>query len=330
VHYGGIERIVDLLVVELQCRGHDVVLFANPASSTSAKLVSYPRLKSTSKIDTVLNTQFVYKQLAQLGSVDVVHSFARLAYLLPILPKSLPKIQSYQRFISPRSVKLGRYLSRGTLAFTSCSAANASSVRHLARWHIIYNGVQTSKYDPCLSVASNAPLVYLGRIERIKGVHTAIAIALKTGNDLIIAGNIATSGPEAIYFDEEVKPYCDGKQIQYVGPVNDSEKSELLRQAKGMLFPIQWEEPFGIVMAESLACGTPVIGFARGAVPEVVEHGVTGFVCHSFDEMVDSVSKLPSIDRAACRRSVEERFSERVIVDGYESLYYHLVEKQKR
>lgn len=329
MHYGGIERIVEMLVTELQRRDHEVFLFANPESDTTAKLFAYPRLKSTSKIDTVLNMQFVYKQLAQLGSIDIVHSFARLAYLLPVLPTSLTKIQSYQRAISPRSVKLGSYLSRGTLAFTSCSASNASSVQHLAKWHIIYNGVQTSKYAPCLNVASNAPLVYLGRIERIKGVHTAIAIALKTGNDLIIAGNTAASGLEAIYFEEEVKPYCDGKQIQYVGPVTDSEKNELLRQAKAMLFPIQWEEPFGIVMAESLACGTPVIGFARGAVPEVVEHGVTGFVCHSFDEMVDSVAKLLFIDRAACRRSVEERFSERVIVDGYESLYYYMVENKR-
>ena len=122
-----------------------------------------------------------------------------------------------------------------------------------------------------------------------------------------------------------MRPHVDGKRIRYVGPVDDAAKSELLSHAAALLMPILWEEPFGIVMAEALACGTPVIGFARGAVPEVVEDGVTGAIGHDADDLVRAVSDLSHLDRAACRRSAEVRFSQQTLVDAYESLYREVV-----
>jgi glycosyltransferase involved in cell wall biosynthesis len=128
-------------------------------------------------------------------------------------------------------------------------------------------------------------------------------------------------GEERAYFEQEVALHCDGKQIEYVGPVTDVQKNALLSQAAALLFPIEWEEPFGIVMIEALACGTPVLAFARGAVPEVIEHGANGFLCHSLEAMAEAVSCIPSLDRRYCRESYEERFSDRVIVEQYERLY---------
>src|SRR5690606_10239267 len=112
-----------------------------------------------------------------------------------------------------------------------------------------------------------------------------------------------------------IAPHIDGLTVQYVGPVDDAAKSRLLSGAAALLMPVLWEEPFGIVMAEALACGTPVIGLGRGAVPEVVEHGVTGFVCADVAEMIAAVARIPELDRTACRRSAEERFSQRALVD---------------
>ena len=116
-------------------------------------------------------------------------------------------------------------------------------------------------------------------------------------------------------------PHVDGDRVRYIGPVNDRQKNELLGQAAAFLMPILWDEPFGIVMAEALACGTPVLGTRRGAVPEVVDDGVTGFVRDTLDELVAAAADLPAIDRAACRRAVEQRYGEKAVVDGYEAVY---------
>lgn len=322
--YGGIERIVDMLVRELRRRGHEIHIFANPKSTVEAHLSPYPSHSSISLLGTIRNSYHITNYLHQSGPFDVVHSFARLAYLLPtMLMTSLPIIQSYQRIISPRSVRVGSLLARGSLIFTSCSASNAAPVRHLIdNWRIIHNGVDVSKYNFVNSVPQNAPLVFLGRIERIKGTHTAIEVALRTGYRLLIAGNFAAQGEHAEYFKQEILPYCDGKQIELIGPVDDAKKNTLLGQAAALLFPIEWDEPFGIVMVEALACGTPVIAFRQGSVPEVIEHGRTGFVCDTVEGMIANVQQIGTIDRAHCRQAVEDRFSEEMITNQYEALYY--------
>lgn len=323
VLYGGIERIVDMLVRELQRRGHDVHLFTNSQSKVNANIAPYPASTSASKLDTLKNMRCVASYLQKNGPFDVIHSFARLAYLLPLMMTATPKIQSYQRFISPRSVRMGTMLAGKSLTFTTCSEANAAPVRTLGgQWSTIYNGVDTAKYTFVSKVAEHAPLVFLSRVERLKGAHTAIEVARKTSKRLIIAGNHAASGAEADYFTNEILPQCDGEKIVYMGAVNDTQKNELLGQAAAMLFPIEWEEPFGIVMVEALACGTPVIGFKRGAVPEVIENSRTGFVCQTVEEMIAFVGQLHQIERVNCRSAFETRFSEKVITDQYEALYY--------
>jgi len=322
--YGGIERIVDMLVRGLMQRGHDVTLFANPESRVSCHLLAYPGLASQNKIDTMANMWHVSKAI-QRGCFDVVHCFARLAYLVPLLPLRIPKIMSYQRGVTSRTVRFGNLLSRGTLSFTACAAHLIRRWQSDSNFHVIYNGVPLDTYQCTVRVDSDAPLVYLGRVEEIKGVHLAIEVAKKSGRRLIIAGNIPQAEHHRRYFAERIQPHVDGETVQYVGAVDDAAKNELLGNSAAMLMPLLWEEPFGIVMAEALACGTPVIGLRRGSLPEIVESGVNGFVCDSVDEMATAIGHIAEIDRRACRRIAEEKFSDRVIVDCYERLYREML-----
>lgn len=316
--YGGIERIIDLLARGLTARGHDVTLFAHPESTTAGQLIPWPGGASQSRADTVRNALALARGVSG-GRFDVLHSFSRLAYLLPILPTGLPKIMSYQRQISPRTTRLAHSLSRGTLEFTAISQWMMQPVKGIGRWHMVPNGVDLSIYDFQPTVAAEAPLVFLGRIEESKGPHLAIEIARRTGHQLVIAGNIPED--KRAWVNANVMAHVDGGQISYVGPVDDAAKNSLLGQARAFLMPILWEEPFGIVMAEALACGTPVVGLNRGAVPEVVVDGVTGFVRDDVTGLVDALSNLDSLSRAACRADAHERFSADPIVSAYEAIY---------
>lgn len=326
--YGGIERIVHLLVGQLMIRGHEIHLFCNQNSTTPATLIPYKAFRSRSFLDTARNALAIGNYLRKKWPFDIIHSFGRLAYLLPVMNFPIPKVQSYQRHVTPRSVKWGRLVFGRRLAFAACSRYCAlTSGSDIKAWTIIPNGVQIETYQFSPNVAQDAPFVFLGRIEHIKGVHHAIQVAKRTGKKLIIAGNHSESGPHYDYFKKEVVPHCDGEQIQYVGPVDDAQKNVLLGSASALLFPIEWGEPFGIVMVEALACGTPVIAFRKGAVPEVISHGETGFICDSFEQFVDATHHISSINRLKCRQSAEEYFSDRVIADLYETLYYSLVKR---
>jgi len=324
VLYGGIERIVDMLLRGLVQRGHEVTLFANPDSHVPCRLVPYQRLRSQSKIDTMANMWHVSQEIHR-GHFDLVHSFARLAYLTPLLPRRIPKVMSYQRGISPRSVRLGNLLSRGTLSFTGCSSHLIRRWQANRHFRVIYNGVPLERYAVTERVGEDAPLTYLGRVEEIKGVHLAIEVAKSSGRRLVIAGNVPEAPHHQRYFAEQILPHVDGDTIEYVGAVDDSTKNELLGRSAALLMPLLWEEPFGIVMAEALACGTPVIGLRRGSLPEIVQHGVNGFVCDSVEQMVSAVGCLSQINRRDCRHIAEEKFSDRVIVEAYERLYRRLV-----
>jgi glycosyltransferase involved in cell wall biosynthesis len=325
--YGGIERIVDMLVRGLMLRGHHVTLFAHPDSQVPCELLAYPRLRSQSSTDTLINLWYVSSHVQRRG-FDLLHSFARLAYALPLLPRRLPKIMSYQRQISPHSVRLGNLLSR-RLHFTGCSAQLIHRWISSDNFHVVYNGVPTELYRGVLRVAQDAPLIYLGRIEAIKGVHLTVEVARRSKRRLVIAGNVPEAEHHQKYFRERILPYVDDVKIRYVGPVDNATKNELLGQSAALLLPLLWEEPFGIVMAEALACGTPVIGLRRGALPEIVEHGVNGFVCDSVEDMVAGVGQLDQISRAECRRTSEERFSDRVIVQHYENLYRTVIQEHR-
>jgi glycosyltransferase involved in cell wall biosynthesis len=318
--YGGVERIIDLLARGLTARGHQVTLLAHPDSNTAGELRPYPGRRSQHLGDTLRNTLHVGR--LAVDAPDVVHSFGRLAYLTPLLPLGIPKVMSYQRDPTLGCVRMATRLARdGSLVFTGCSEHIAAQIRPVAPSHAVYNGVPMDRFDFRETVPDHAPLVFLGRIAPIKGTHRAIQVARRTDRQLVIAGNVPDQPEEKVYFEQEVKPYIDDEQIQYVGPVDDEEKNELLGRAAAFLMPIDWEEPFGIVMAEALACGTPVIGTRRGSVPEVVADGETGFVCDSVDEMAAAVERIPTLDRAACRERCEAHFSARAIVDAYLDLY---------
>jgi glycosyltransferase involved in cell wall biosynthesis len=327
--YGGIERVVDFVVRGLANRGHQVTLYAHPESKTAGSHVPYgypPHVGRWLRL----------KELWQLGSklwlrrrkCDVVHSFGRLAALLPILPdRGLPKLQSYQRDVPWDGVEKAVRLAGNSIRFTACSSSmyqqHGGQGAPRGDWSTVFNGVDLAKYEFVSNVDSDAPLAFLGRLEPIKGAHNAIAIAQAANRRLVIAGNRVRSSDD--YFRREITPFLDGERIRYVGPVDDQAKNALLGSSAALLMPIEWEEPFGIVMAEALACGTTVIGFARGSVPEVIWDGISGFVCPNVQKAAAAVKQLVSLDRHGVRGACEERFSSDVIVREYENVYYEMI-----
>jgi glycosyltransferase involved in cell wall biosynthesis len=320
--YGGIERVVDVLVKAYTGMGHEVTLCANRESRVPCKLIGWKGSRSQDLVDTVRNmmtlTGLVYK-----GRFDIVHSFSRLAYMTPILAWKIPKIMSYQREPSLGQVRKASKLARnGSLVFTGCSNYISGQLSTVAESYTVYNCVPVERFDYSAEVGTDAPLVFLGRIEDIKGTHIAIAVAQKTNRRLIIAGNIPAD--KESYFEQMVRPHLNDR-IVYVGPVGDEQKNELLGKALAFLMPVQWNEPFGIVMAEALACGTPVLGFPRGSVPEVVQNGVNGFVCSDVEEMATRVGQCACLDRRQTRRIAEEKFSNAKISGDYLELYSRLI-----
>ncbi len=254
---------------------------------------------------------------------DIVHSFARLAYLLPVLRSAMPLIMSYQRMPTRRTVQIGsRLAKRHVLSFTGCSEFIAREGRSIGGvWDAVPNFVDPGELEFRPSVPEDSPLVFLSRVESIKGAHLAIEIARRAGRRLIIAGNHADAGPEWEYWTSHVAPHLGRDGLEYVGPVNDMQKSSLLAGALAMVVPIQWEEPFGIVFVEALACGTPVISCPRGALPEIVRDGVEGFLVRNVEQALLAVERLPSISRSACRDRVLSAFSADVVVGQYLDLY---------
>lgn len=317
LYYGGIERIIHMVISELVGLGHDVTLFANGHSSVPCKLEAYSSV-GNSKVTIAQNAWLIAKKTA-FKKFDVIHSFGRLAYLLPLMPLKIPKLMSYQREPTLQQVKRAMLLARnGSMRFSGCSNYITNQILPSAPADTVYNGVDFSKYSYTESVEEDAALVFLGRVEPIKGPHTAIEIALQTNRRLIIAGNIP-DGQQA-YFDKEIKPFL-GEQINYVGAVNDVEKNKILSKAAAFLMPIHWQEPFGIVMVEAMACGTPVIGLAKGAVTEVVENNLTGYYANQTSELIERIGDIKKIDRAKVYQVAKARFSAKEITQQYLNLY---------
>jgi glycosyltransferase involved in cell wall biosynthesis len=324
VLYGGIERIINSLIIELKQKGHQVSLFAHPHSKTIAdKQYNYPSAQQN-VTGLLRNTLSVSRLL--LSKPDVVHSFGRLAYLSALLPTKTPKIMSYQREPTLSQIQKSMSISaKGSLMFTGCSNYITNQIEPFAPAETVYNSVLMGDYTFCDNVDDNAPLVFLGRIEPIKGTHHAITIAKQTSKKLVIAGNIPDYAQA--YFNAHIKPFIDGEQITYIGPVNDEQKNKLLGTAAAFLMPIEWNEPFGIVMAEALACGTPIIALKGGSTTEVVINGSNGFLCNNVNEMVEAVQNIISINRKNCRDDAEKRFSSTIMASAYERLYLNMINK---
>jgi glycosyltransferase involved in cell wall biosynthesis len=320
--YGGIERIVAGLAEALRARGHIVGLAAHPDSTVATDaFFPWPGRRSDRCVDSARNA-LALARAARAFRPDVLHNFARLMYLLPVLRSRLPKVMSYQRPPSPRTVRWGRRLSGDTLRFTGCSEYICRLGRRAGgEWRAVPNFVDVRRYDFVPAVPEAAPLVFLSRVEEIKGAHLAIEAARSAGRRLVIAGNHSADERGAAYWRQRVEPELAQGGVEYAGPVDDRRKNELLGGAAALLVPVQWDEPFGIVFVEALACGTPVVSCPRGALPEIVAPGVNGFLAQSLDEMVAAVRRLGTVGRRPCREVAERKFSRDVVAAEYERCY---------
>jgi glycosyltransferase involved in cell wall biosynthesis len=318
--YGGHERLVEMFALEYARLGHEVHLLVTEGSRVNGCIVhpfgkeGFPPKKWDARVAIPKAWSFLWKNR---NDFDLVHNFGRLAYLLPILNHPVKKIMTYGREISQRNILWINRLPIRNLTFTGCSQNLISRIDARGTWKPVYNAIRFDQYTLQPEVNSDAPLIFLGRIERIKGCHTAIEVAKKTNHSLIIAGNISSLPEEKRYFEHEIKPWIDDKQIRFVGEVNDEQKNQLLGSAKALLMPIEWNEPFGIVMIEAMACGTPVIAFPRGSVSEVVEQGKTGCIVDNKQQMIDLLENGFNLNRKNCRDWAEKRFDVKQIAQEY-------------
>ena len=321
--YGGIERIVDIIARAYHKKGHSVDLLVTKGSKVEGcRIFGYgEEAFPQSKFQQIKGTFYVWNFLRKNGSsYDLIHNFGRLAYLFPVLNNSARKIQTYQREINPSNIIKVNQFRNKHLHFTGCSADLISRTARVGHWTAVHNCVEFDFYELTETVDEDAAFIFLGRLERVKGLHTAIKAVKETGQKLIIAGNKSPLAEEMEYFTNEIEPHIDGKQIRYIGTVNDTQKNEWLGKSKAMLFPIEWNEPFGIVMPEAMACGTPVIAYEYGSVGEVIDDGITGYKTHSFSEFCEAIRRINAIDRRACRERAMQRFDAPHIADVYLSI----------
>jgi glycosyltransferase involved in cell wall biosynthesis len=318
VLYGGHERLVYLFAEEYIKMGHEVTLLAGPGSHCSGTTVTFGiNDLNRSSSQRFKEIRFVWKYLRKNKSnFDLVHNFGRLFYLLTILNSPVKKLMTYGRPVAQKGIKMINSLPNRNLIFTSCSNYCVSTGNVAGNWKTVYNAIDFSQYQLNEHVDDNAPLMFLGRLDKVKGLHNAIAAAKATGNKLIIGGNIPTTPDNYYYYKTEIEPQIDNKQIKYLGALNDADKNKYLGQSKALLFPIEWDEPFGMVMIEAMACGTPVVAFNRGSVAEVVTPE-TGIRVDNADEMIAAIKTIDSIDRKACREAAEKRFDVSVIAADY-------------
>ena len=327
--YGGTERVVYDLCEALVSRGHEVTLFASGDSATSARLVPGVRqaLWKAKPIPDAVAPLFRMHAEAfrRAADFDVIHSHTDY-YAFPFARGSSAPVMTtlHGRLDIPyyREV-LDLFPEIHLVAISRSQQSQAPR----ANWAgMVHHGLPLDDYE--FGPDGGDRLVFLGRMSPEKAPHTAIDIAVQAGTPLTLAGRVDPEERE--YFEREVKPRLSHPLVRFVGEVGDREKQALLRDACALLFPIDWPEPFGLVMAEAMACGTPVIARPKGAAPEVLVHGVTGFLVDSHDELVAAVGKLRALDRAACRRHVEKNFSVGAMADRYEALYEALASTGRR
>ena len=326
VGYGGIELIVSLLTEELVKRGHEVTLFASGDSITSATLESVCD-KALRPSGILPFEEMVYEQM-QLSNLfqrandfDIIHSHVDdLALPYGSFTKT-PVVHTTHHVFRPLVKKI--FEQHRQQNYVSISLAHQQRDLGLNYVANVYNAIAVDRFTFAPTPEDPPYLFFLGRLSPQKGPHLAIEIAKRTGWKLKIAGMVNFSNRE--FFEAEVEPHLDGQQIEFLGEIGHDQKVELYKGAAATLFPITWPEPFGLVMVESMACGTPVIALANGAAPEVITHGETGMLCHSVDECVAAVAEIPRLDRLACRKRVEDQFSTEHMVDGYEAVYRKLM-----
>jgi glycosyltransferase involved in cell wall biosynthesis len=322
--YGGTERIVAWLVDELVGLGHDVTLFASGDSRTKGRLEAvWPKALRLGRkgVDPSAAGSVLLEAIGQrAGEFDVIHS--HIDWLaLPLLGRlGVPFLTTmHGRLDLPGLDDVVRQFSRA--GFVSISNHQRLPLPHANWLGTIHHGLPDGLLRP--SYEAGSYLAFLGRLTAEKGPEDAIRIARAAGKKLQIAAKIPRA--ETVYFKKRLEPHIDGERVTLVGEVDDAKKQPFLANAAALLFPITWPEPFGLVMIEAMACGTPVIAYRSGSVPEVIEDGVTGFIVENEDEAVRALSEVPRLDRRKIRARFEQRFMAERMAREYESLYRDLV-----
>ena len=319
--YGGSELIVSLLTDELARRGHEVTLFASGDSITKARLqfVHEQALRLDEKVKEPIHYEqmMLAKVYQQAHHFDILHSHVGCAALPFCSFVKTPTVHTMHGIFTPDNEKMFRQFAWEP--YISISEAQREPRLGLNYIHTVYNGIDTTVY-PFQEQPSQPPyLAFVGRISPEKGPEGAIHVARALGLPLKMAGKVDPVDRD--YYRDKIELLIDGDLIQYFGEVSHEEKVNLLANATVTLFPITWREPFGLVMIESMATGTPVVGMALGSVPEVIANGKTGFVCGSLEKMIQAVPEAMNLDRKTCRDYVVSRFSVQTMVDEYERAY---------
>lgn len=317
--YGPWELVTSLLTEALVERGIDVTLFATLDSETAGKLDGVaPRGYSEdpsldAKVYEALHIAHLYERA---GEFDLIHNQADFMPLIFARMVETPIVTTIHGFSSPRILPVYEcYDDR--VHYVSISDADRAASLHYAA--TIHHGIRVEEFP--FEADPGEDLLFFGRFHPDKGAGEAVRAAAETGHRLNLCGLIQDEG----YYAREVEPFIDGERVIYRGVVGGEERLRALGQAKGLLHLIGFDEPFGLSVIEAMACGTPVIAYRRGSMPELIEHGKTGFLVDSFEEAVEAIGRLGEIDRRACRRAVEERFTVQRMADEYASLYHRIL-----
>ena len=319
--YGGTERVVAHLTDALVRRGHEVVLFASADSKTRARLI--PCRDVALRLDKQLSWD-IPAHLTMLAEVqkcaddfDILHFHLdcfHLPFFTEMRDKTLTTVHGRQDINDLRAL----HCHYPNFPLVSISRSQRRPLPHLNWVKTIHHGYPKSQYT-FSPVAKGGYLAFLGRIAPEKGVDRAIEIARRVDLPLRIAAKVDQADKD--YFSAHIEPLLNSPGVEFIGEISESEKSQFLGGAAALIFPISWPEPFGLVMIEAMACGTPVIAFAQGSVPEVIQHGVTGFIVQTVEEAASAVARLDTINRAAVRTTFERRFSVDVMAANYEVAY---------
>jgi glycosyltransferase involved in cell wall biosynthesis len=325
--YGGTERVVSSLTEELVRRGHDVTLFASGDSVTKARLVPVCeqalRLDKNSRDHLAHHVVLLERVLREVENFDIVHFHIDYLHFPLARQQQMVNVTTlHGRLDIPDLRPL--YKTFSDMPVISISNSQRRPLPWLNWQGTVYHGLPPKYFD--FREKPGDYLAFLGRISPEKGVDQAIQIARRAGIKLKIAAKIDPVDHE--YFDTTIKPLLKEPGIEFLGEVGYPHKSEFLGGAMAVLFPIVWPEPFGLVMIEAMACGTPVVAYARGSVPEIVEHGATGFVVSNADSAVRAIQNLSIIDRRKCRQVFEERFSSSRMTDEYLAIYRRLIAEE--
>jgi glycosyltransferase involved in cell wall biosynthesis len=321
--YGGTERVVSLLTEELVRRGHDVTLFASGDSVTSARLVAASR--RAIRLDATTRDVLAAEIIRQLdlvfrnaGDFDLIHCHVDyVAFPFSGLVATPTLHTLHGRLDLPYLTPVYRQFEHVPLISISDAQRAPLAALGLTWAGTVHHGLAPERFT--FSPEPGDYLAFLGRLSPEKQPEVAIEVARRSGLPLRIAAKVDAADRE--YFERAILPLLDDPLIEFIGEIGDADKAAFLGGARALLFPIDWPEPFGLVMLEAMACGTPVIARPCGSVPEVVRPGVSGFIADSVPELVDAVKRIDTIDRQRCRRDFEERFSVAHMVDGYEALY---------